>query len=245
MHLKTSSMWLDRLYINALELIANGYYRRHERQIKTPSLLKQLNEFTLIAEIKPASPSEGSFNNLTRDRIEEIFSEASALSVLTEPTFFEGSLEDLYHACSYGKPVLMKDIIIHESQIQENCSAILLIYKLLDEERIHELIKHAHSKGVEVLLEVDNEADFSNALKLPADILGVNNRNLDTMQIDTSMAERILVESTTDKPVVALSGYSSREEIQTVQESGASGVVIGSVLSRSKNPSLKLRELAP
>ncbi len=235
--------WSERFRQNAHELVANGYYMGLHRGKKAPSLVKQLKRFTVIAEVKPGSPNEGVFEE--RDLLSLIGGNAQALSVLTEPNYFKGSVDNLHRALDYGVPILMKDIIVSEFQIPDFVSAILLIRKFLSEAEVEYLMKVARERGVEVLLEVDNREDYEEAVSYSPDIIGINNRNLETMQIDPLNAEKILSEGVLDIPTLALSGYSTREDILRVRSAGAAGVIVGTALSRSERPASRLEEITP
>ena len=235
--------WSERFRQNAHELVANGYYMGLHGNRKAPSLVKQLKRFTVIAEVKPGSPNEGVFEE--RDLLSLIGGNAQALSVLTEPNYFKGSVDNLHRALDYGVPILMKDIIVSEFQIPDFVSAILLIRKFLSEAEVEYLMKVARERGVEVLLEVDNREDYEEAVSYSPDIIGINNRNLETMQIDPLNAEKILSEGVLDIPTLALSGYSTREDILRVRSAGAAGVIVGTALSRSERPASRLEEITP
>ncbi len=235
--------WSERFRQNAHELVANGYYKGLHRDRKAPSLVKRLERFTVIAEVKPGSPNEGVFEE--RDLLSLIGGEAQALSVLTEPNYFKGSVDNLHRALDYGVPVLMKDIIVSEFQIPNFVSAILLIRKFLSEAEVEHLMKVARERGVEILLEVDNREDYEEAVNFSPDIIGINNRNLETMQIDPLNAEKILEEGVLDIPTLALSGYSTRDDILKVRSAGAAGVIVGTALSKSERPASKLKEITP
>ncbi len=177
---------------------------------------------------------------------------AVALSVLTEPKQFDGSLDALAQARKAVKlPILMKDIILSPLQIQAasklGANAVLLIKTLFDRgysgKTIDEMINGAHMMGLEVLLETHTLAEFVSALKTDADLIGINNRNLETLKVDLNATKTILQAiRTKDKVVVSESGINTMADLIFLRESGASAFLIGSAIMKSDNIEEKVRE---
>jgi len=207
-------------------------------ETKTVSLKKYLlreDKHGIIAEIKRKSPSRGMINkhiSVEKTSIGYMQAGASALSVLTDKEFFGGSNEDLTTARKFNFcPILRKDFIIDEYQVVEaksiGADAILLIAAALPPEKLKSLASAAKSLGLEVLIEVHNEAELKNNLWDEVDMIGVNNRDLTTfdVKLDTSME---LANMIPDKYVkVSESGISKPENIMKLKEHGFSGFLIG------------------
>jgi indole-3-glycerol phosphate synthase len=208
----------------------------------------------IIAELKPASPSEG--RRLPQERIAEIlqiFSRAGVvgLSVLTEPMHFHGSLENLRLASAGGLPTLMKDFVIDPLQL-EACvayggSALLLIvglfrrgYSTVD---LNEMIALAHQKNLEVVLEVNSLEEFHLAQKTEADMIGINNRDLGTLHIDLGTTRSILQQVQKDRIVWSMSGIENAEDLDRLKQAGADAFLVGTSLMRAENPEDRLTEL--
>lgn len=218
-----------------------------------PSLEAALfqDHLTILAEIKRSSPSKGEINPLLDSGEQASAYEkggASAISVLTEPSRFGGSVDDIRRVrAASGLPILRKDFIVAESQLVEarnaGASAALLIVRALAPARLVELATAAREIGIEVLFEIRDEAELERAVSAGARIIGVNNRNLETLVIDESTVDRILPSIPRECIAVAESGYFSRETVTRAAASGADAVLIGSSLSASINPEASVREL--
>jgi indole-3-glycerol phosphate synthase len=209
----------------------------------------------IIAEIKAASPSAGVIRkNAKPNVIAEVMAKggAVALSVLTEPKQFDGSLEALAQARKAVKlPILMKDIILSPLQIlaasKLGANAVLLIKTLFDRgysgKNIDEMINGAHLMGLEVLLETHTLPEFVSALKTDADLIGINNRNLATLKVDLNATKTILQEiKPKNKVIVSESGINTIADLLFLRESGASAFLIGSAIMKSDNIEEKVRE---
>ena len=195
----------------------------------------------LISEVKKASPSAGIIcPDFDPVRIAREYEAAGAtcLSVLTDEKFFQGSLRDLQQIRAAVKlPLLRKDFIIDERQILEaaqwGADAILLIVRILKDEEL----KHFHSlavgAGLTVLVEVHDEAELDRALSIGARLIGVNNRDLDTFQVDLGTTERLAAKAK-GKLLVAESGIHNRADVERVQRAGAGAILVGEALM--KNP---------
>ncbi|MDH5655037.1 MAG: indole-3-glycerol phosphate synthase TrpC [Spirochaetia bacterium] len=198
----------------------------------------------IIAECKKASPSMGL---LKADYEPEFIAKeyarlgASAVSVLTDRDYFQGDLSHLPAAKNSGIPVLRKDFIISPSQIFESKSAgadaILLIVRILDDFQLRDFLEIARSVNMDILVEIHNEAEMERALKADADIIGINHRDLDTLQMNLALTEKlapIIRREKKDSVIVAESGVESREGRIRV-DAFADAILIGSALMKSEN----------
>jgi len=205
----------------------------------------------IIAEIKRRSPSGGDMSfgyNLTE--LASIYerSGAAGISVLTDEKYFGGSADDLLEVRNNtALPVLRKDFIIDEYQIYEakafGADAILLIAAILDDTAIEEFLGLAHELGLEVLLESHTETELERCINSGARLIGINNRNLDTLKIDLGTSIRLMQMVPDDRVVISESGISNSSDIERLLKAGASGFLIGESLLKSGNPSRKLAEL--
>ena len=251
---------LDMLARNALRLVESGYYDRPvigQRARARHSLSKTITShpsFPIIAEVKLSSPSKKGIAIHGPDRLIQAYVEggAAAISVLTEPTHFDGDLSILSMTSGHGVPVLMKDIVIDERQLlaayRNGADAVLLIEGVFSCNSIRKdrdsLLEKAHSLGLESLLEVADETELESALKSRADLIGINQRNLRDMSLDASKGERMLRATDSRKPMIVMSGIDSRHQVESLRDAGAAAVLIGSSLSASPDPVARLRSLA-
>ena len=205
----------------------------------------------VIAEVKRASPSKGAINEgldvAAQCRAYEDGG-AAAVSVLTEPSRFGGCIEDLEAArASCSLPLLRKDFIVDDLQIIEarayGASAVLLIARALDPSHLKELYQSSIENRLYALVEVRDEREMETALAIGATVIGVNNRNLETLEIDDA-AEVFLSRIPAKCVAVAESGYRTRADVERAAKAGADAVLIGSELSASPRPAALLGELA-
>ncbi|MFH0776405.1 MAG: indole-3-glycerol phosphate synthase TrpC [Patescibacteria group bacterium] len=203
----------------------------------------------LIAEIKRKSPSKNEIAmKLDVAKIVQIYNQnAAAISILTDYEFFGGSLEDLEEAnFATAIPLLRKDFIFDEYQIYEarqfGADAILLIARILESEKLKKLIFEAKKLGMAALVEIHDQADLAKVLDSPAEIIGVNSRDLDTLEIDFENFEQLLPQIPSDKIIVAESGLSTRAELENLQ-GRVDAVLVGSSLLQAENIEGKLSEL--
>ena len=206
----------------------------------------------LIAEVKKASPSAGvicrDFDPVRIAREYEAAG-ASCLSVLTDEQFFQGSLDYLRQIRDAVKlPLLRKDFIIDERQILEaiewGADAILLIVAILTDEQLAKFHALAAEAGLAVLVEVHDEAELERALKISPVLIGVNNRNLKTFQVDLATTENLaprIVKS--GSLLVAESGIHSRADVVRLQQCGAGAILVGESLVKQGDIGAKVREL--
>jgi indole-3-glycerol phosphate synthase len=207
---------------------------------------------TVIAEVKRASPSKGSINPaLTIDGQVEAYERggAAAISILTEPTRFSGSNDDLIAARSATTlPLLKKDFHVDPLQILEakclGASAALVIVRAVSPTRLRDLIDVARSIELELLVEVRDEKELQLALTFGAAVIGVNNRDLETLEIDDTTASRLLPLIPPDIVAVAESGMKTTADVQRVGVAGADAVLVGSELSAAADPEAVVRSLA-
>ena len=208
---------------------------------------------SLIAEVKKASPSAGVIKedfDPVKTAIEYEKAGASAISVLTDSKYFNGSIEDLKRAAkAVNIPVLRKDFIIDEDQIYEarmnGADAVLLIAAVLSDEQLSDFIKIARNLGMRAVVEVHDEEEMLRALKTPAKIIGINNRDLQTFKVDLQTTVRIasMVPKNRKIALVSESGIKTGEDVLLVKNAGACAVLVGEELMRQKDIAGKIREL--
>ncbi len=209
-------------------------------------IIKTNPHATLLTEIKFSSPSLGKIRT-TGDPVniakKMINGGSKALSILTQPHLFNGSPQIFMKVRKeVNVPLLMKDIIVDEIQIETankmGADYILLIQSLFDKgylSEIEKFIGFAHKKDLQVLLEVHTKSEFENALKTNADLIGINNRNLDTLEIDLKTTEIILQKFDKNRPILSESGIETPEDIKYLKKCGADAFLIGSSIMKSNN----------
>jgi indole-3-glycerol phosphate synthase len=227
--------------------------RLAERQTPAPSLEAALrtSNVSIIAEVKRSSPSKGTINaglDVARQVAAYERGGAAAISVLTEPTRFGGSNADLSEARrSMRLPVLKKDFHVEVVQLIEakslGASAALVIARAVPPGRLKELINAGKELGLELLVEVRDERELDLALALGARLVGVNNRNLETLEIDPETSLRLLPTIPNSVIAVAESGIRSAADVAKVAAAGADAVLVGSELSGSADPERAVRAL--
>lgn len=209
------------------------------------------DDIRIIAEVKKASPSRGvirdDFDPLGLAREYEA-NGASAVSVLTEEAYFQGSLEHLRLIKEQtGLPVLRKDFIIDEYQIYEarsaGADAVLLIAAILDEKALKNFIWLTDALGMAALVEVHDGEEIKKALQAGASLIGVNNRDLKTFKVDINTTIRLLPLVPKDKIAVSESGIRERADILMLKKAGVSAFLIGEALVKETDAGKKLREL--
>ena len=211
----------------------------------------QGTEVGVIAEVKRSSPSKGAINpglDLAYQVQAYQSGGAVAISVLTEPTRFGGSADDLVLARgSVALPLLKKDFHVDVAQIFEarslGASAALVIARAVPPTLVKQLMAAGADVGLEILVEVRDERELALALSLNASIIGVNNRNLETLEIDDETSLRILPLIPRDVVAVAESGVKSAADVKRVAAAGADAVLVGSELSGSSDPQSAVRSL--
>ena len=198
----------------------------------------------VIAEVKRRSPSAGTI----REQVDPVAlakayqtAGAAAISVLTEPTRFGGSLEDLEHVTRHiGLPVLRKDFIIDPVQLYEACavgaSAVLLIVRALATDRLMELWTLARNLGLDVLVEVHSEGELARTSDMRRPVIGVNARDLETLAMDATSAEALLARVHGDGVAVAESGLATRSDVERVALAGADAALVGTAAAGAPDP---------
>ena len=205
----------------------------------------------VIAEIKKASPSAGVIrDNFQPDAIASAYETAGAacLSVLTDQDFFQGEakyLQQARGACSL--PVLRKDFIIDPWQIPESrimgADCILLIVAALEQALLQDLLNEAKGFGMDVLVEVHDEAEMERALLLEHDLVGVNNRNLNTFETSLATSERLKRMLTGDQLLVTESGIRTVDDVKRMQGSGINTFLVGEAFMREDDPGQALKRM--
>jgi indole-3-glycerol phosphate synthase len=227
--------------------------RRASEVADAPSLVRALRteEVAVIAEIKRASPSQGSISpglDAAKQAVAYAAGGAAAISVLTEPSRFSGSVADLETASdAVDIPLLRKDFIVTEEQILEariaGASAVLLIARALNRERLLELAAFCRASRVEPLVEVRTSRELAVALSAGALLVGINARDLETLEVDPRVIPRIAVLVPRDCVCVAESGLRNRADVEAVAEHGIDAVLVGSALSAATDPAAAVRAL--
>jgi indole-3-glycerol phosphate synthase len=206
---------------------------------------------SLIAEFKRRSPSAGEIQaGADVASLVAAYERggAAAISILTEENHFWGSLEDLRIArATCGLPILRKDFIVDAYQVYEaaanGADAILLIIGAVEDSDLFELQREARSLDLDCLVEVHDAAQLERALELGAEVIGINNRDLDEQRVDIQTTFELMPDVPAGKTVVAESGISGREELQELERVGVDAVLIGGALMTSNDPELTTREL--
>lgn len=206
---------------------------------------------SLIAEVKKASPSVGVIKeDFDPVRLAKIYEEsgAAAISVLTESKYFQGSLDDLDRIKMVTSvPVLRKDFIFDDYQVYESrahgADAILLIAAILDAEEMSRLISLARELGLSVLVEAHTEGELFKVLKTDAEIVGINNRNLENFEVDISTTARLKAFIPPGKVIVSESGISSSNEVDFLRSLGVDAILVGEFLMKGDDVKEKVREL--
>ena len=249
---------LRKLVNNSQMAIDDGVYDVEADLEKSSKDFKQIiktnQHATLLTEIKFSSPSLGKIRTLTDPASiakKMVSGGAKALSVLTQPHLFHGSPEYFMKVRqAVDVPLLMKDIMIDKIQIDTakkiGADYMLVIQSLFDQKfvsDIDEFIDYGHKQGLEILLEVHTKDEFTNALKTKADIIGVNNRNLDTLEIDLKTTELVLDGYEKSRIILSESGINTVEDIQYLKKSGADAFLIGSSIMKSDNIEEQVKKL--
>ena len=226
----------------------------------TINFRKRLDEghTSVIAEIKRASPSKGDIA-IAIDAAQQasLYSKggAAGISVLTEPKWFKGNLTDLKaarqiveHHTPERPGILRKDFIVDEYQIIESrnagADAILLIVACLEVDELAKFLEITHELDMEALVEVNSAQEMEIAKKVNALLIGINNRNLDTFEVDLNTTQKLAKNAPQEALLAALSGISSREDVVRFENAGAKSVLVGEALMLATNPSEVIADLA-
>ncbi len=209
------------------------------------------NTVGVIAEVKRKSPSKGWINEGLSSATRALSYQqggAAAISVLTEPRHFDGSVEDLEAVVgAVSVPVLKKDFHIDPIQLAEarahGATAALLIARAIMPEMLADMIDEARAWHLETIVEVRDERELQRAIDCGARIIGINNRDLETLVIDPATSERLLPLIPGGIIAIAESGMSTKRDVERVADLGADAVLIGSSLSASADPTALLGDL--
>jgi indole-3-glycerol phosphate synthase len=208
-------------------------------------------ELKIISEVKHASPSKGVFReDFDPVQIAKSYSRggASAISVLTDEKYFRGSLSFLKNIrAEVDTPLLRKDFIVDPYQVYEarlfGADAILLIVAALDQTSLSELLELTHSLQMNAIVEVHDENELDRALEADARIIGINNRDLRTFDVDLNVSITLSKKVPEDKIVIAESGIGSIEDIDRLRGEGVHVFLIGETFMKAPDPGQKLKEL--
>jgi indole-3-glycerol phosphate synthase len=221
---------------------------------RTPRLRDALRKqnLAIIAEIKRRSPSRGDINpglDSGEQAAKYAMGGASAISVLTEPLRFGGTDQDLEEVRrAVSLPVLKKDFHVSEAQLlhaaETGASAALIIVRAIEPSRLRGLTEIARELALELVLEIRNESELERALEAGAEIIGVNNRNLETLEIDRDTVFRLVPLVPADRVAVAESGYETPESVAGAAAAGADAVLVGSSLSKSADPAAAVSSIS-
>ena len=229
-------------------LRGTAYYDRSCLSLR--SFLLNPSKTGIIAEFKRRSPSKGIIHpnpdimQITKDYTS---GGASALSVLTDEEYFGGTSQDLIKARENDIPVLRKEFIIDAYQIEEaksiGADAILLIASCLSQEQVKALASYAYGLGMEVLLELHDESELGHVCE-EINIVGINNRNLKTFEVDIDQSIRMAAQLPSEKILVAESGISSVQEIKFFKEKGFHGFLMGEYFMKHPDPGKAFHDFA-
>ncbi len=243
---------VDDLVRSARERARRIAVREPEGPLPGPSfeaVLRGKRCLDVIAEFKRKSPSHGAIAEPDLEEQVRRYEEAgaAAVSVLTEPTRFGGSYEDLSRAArSVEAPVLMKDFVVDPAQVREaarlGARAVLLILRCLSEADLDELVSACAHYGLTPLLECHRASEIEKALRHDVAVIGANNRDLETLEIDRTLAPRLLAEVPRDRVAVAESGYEKAEDVRGLR-SVADAVLVGRALMKHEDPAKLIREI--
>ena len=239
---------------HAMETRRASLERACESTATGPSLLAalRLETVALLAEVKRRSPSKGAIaESLNAVEQAERYARggAAGVSILTEPAHFGGSTDDFVAVRqSISLPVLKKDFHVAPIQLLEaralGASAALLIVRAVSPERLRELMVAGRALGLELLVEVRDEAELELALSEGADMVGVNNRDLETLHIDAATSDRLIPLIPGSVVAIAESGVRSRADVERYAAVGADAVLVGSSLSAAGDPESATRSIA-
>lgn len=245
-------MILDEIVLHKRQEVADAQVRRPMTDVRAAAerapeprdfrgALADRPDVALIAEIKRSSPSAG----LIREDFDPAViadcyrtAGAAAMSVLTDERFFAGRLEYIALArAAASVPVLRKDFIIDAYQVYEaraaGADAILLIVRILSDEQLGDYLVLARSLGMAALVETHSAEEIERAIRAGAVIIGINNRDLDTLTVDLATTESLAEQIPPDRVIVSESGISSREDVERLSACGVCAVLVGETLMRS------------
>lgn len=248
-------MILDKLATHSKLRVENQKKNISLNKIKREALALNINNdfpfekalreegMSFICEVKKASPSKGliakdfDYINIAREYEK---AGASVISVLTEPKYFLGNNKYLKEISeNVNIPILRKDFTVDEYQIYEakviGASAVLLICAILEEEQLKEYINLAHSLGLSALVEAHSKEEIEMAVKAGARVIGVNNRDLKTFEVDITLSEKLRKYVSEDKIYISESGIKTRLDVKRLEEIHVNGVLIGETFMKSED----------
>jgi indole-3-glycerol phosphate synthase len=252
------SQVLKKLVENSHKAINDGIYEISESlphsEIDLAQAIKNNRHASLITEVKFASPSLGKIreaSNPVEIAKAMVRGGALALSVLTQPYMFSGSPKYFIEIRKQLRvPMLMKDIIVDKIQIDAarkiGADYMLLIQSLFDSGQIKdidEFIEYGHRQGLKVLVEAHTKMEFENSIKSEADLVGINNRNLDTLEIDVGTTKKILEGFNKNRIIVSESGIESPDDIKFLKKCGADAFLVGSSIMKNQDIEQNVRSL--
>jgi len=213
--------------------------------------LTQSSEIAVIAEVKKASPSKGIIcPDFDPEKIAASYEKggAEAISVLTDERFFQGSIDYITLVRQAVKlPVIRKDFIIHELQIDQahnyGADAVLLIAAILEQEQIRDYLQMCAELGMDALVEVHDENELEKSLAAGSKMIGINNRDLRDFTVDLNTTIQLRQEIPGTIPVVSESGIKDHDDIKMLQDHGITAVLVGETLMRSGDQAAALRQL--
>ena len=254
---------LDKIVTHRIEAIARRIKDKSVLKIRTDaesmppvldfrkSLISTNGETRIISEVKKTSPTAdfgGKSLDAVRIALAYESAGASSISVLTEPEFFSGSMEDLLNIKkSVRIPILCKDFIIDPFQIYEaraaGADAILLIAAILDPYELKDFISICRLVGIAPFVEITDESDAENALNNDLDLIGINCRNLKTFELDRSVFKELSANIPKSILIIAESGINGKEDLSYINELGIYSALIGSLFMKTDDPGEALRGL--
>ena len=249
---------LQKLTQNSQLAIKDGVYEIAQKMPKSKmniiDNIRKNKHASLITEVKFSSPSLGNIRKISDPvKIAKMMVEGEAigLSILTQPHLFNGSPEYFQKIRkSVLVPLLMKDIVVDKIQIDAaeklGADCILLIQSIFDKKLatgIDEFISYAHKKRLMVLLESHTKKEFINSTKTEADLLGINNRNLDTLEIDLDTTKKILKDRNETRIILSESGIESPNDIRFLHKCGADAFLVGSSIMKSRDIKRHVKKL--
>jgi indole-3-glycerol phosphate synthase len=253
--------FLTQIVTEVKGLLKEGYYNIEETGEKHEpksllSAIKSVRGHAVIAEVKPSTPTKGRLaENLNIEEYIRSVEKAGVVgfSILTQPRHFEGSLDNLREAReSTSLPLLMKDFVISHPQIEAarklGADSVLLIQGIFDSElsldHEEDLISKAHESGLEVLNEVNTAEELTRAASSGSDILGINHRNLRSLEMNMTLTQRLLEHPAAKEMVtVAESGIMGPQDARRYFQLGADAILVGSYLMQAENAQNAARQL--
>jgi indole-3-glycerol phosphate synthase len=239
---------LDRAPLDEGRLLATALARPPTRPFA--EALRATPGTALIAEVKRSSPSAGRIADADPAAQARAYASAgaAAVSVLTESAHFDGSLADLRAVhLAVRSPVLRKDFLVHPSQVIESrvegADAVLLIAAAVGETELKALLSAAADLGLGALVETHSAEDLEKALATEAEVIGVNARDLETLEVDVDRALGLLADVPDERIAVLESGIAARDDVERAARSGARAVLVGEALMRAPDPGARIREL--